>query len=564
MRPRNFFMLIMLLISLVASAASSPIPATAQPLDPLLPPGICFPETSKCVRGLLYNYWVENGGLAQQGFAITDEFNEVNSLDGKTYRVQYFERARFEFHPEKVNTPFVVLLGLLGRDQFQARYPADRPKPGGPAGNLGDPGVCFPEATGFCIKGAFLNYWQQRGGLAQHGYPLTEEFTEVNSADSKPYTVQYFERGRFEYHAENAGTPFEVLLGLVGREIYQRKHPGGQPPAIDPKTPAINIYKDAMTTELSQAVKDIPARVYVPNENGGNMVVIDPKTFAVIDSFGVGSIPHHATPSWDMTKLHVNNMGSSNLTELDARTGKPVNSIPIPVPYNMYYTLDGTKAIVAAEPANRMDFYDPKTWTLLKSVYIPWPGIDHMDMSADGKYVFAGTEFSGVVVKVNTVTMELVSFVNVGGLPIDVRLSPDGSVFYVANQGRNGVSIVDPVAMKEIGFIQTGAGAHGMHVSRDAKLLYVSNRYAGTISVIAFESRSVIATWNIGGSPDMLQISPDGTQLWASGRFNGGVYVIDTRTGALIRTIFTGAAPHGLAYFPQPGKFSIGHNGVYR
>jgi DNA-binding beta-propeller fold protein YncE len=62
----------------------------------------------------------------------------------------------------------------------------------------------------------------------------------------------------------------------------------------------------------------------------------------------------------------------------------------------------------------------------------------------------------------------------------------------------------------------------------------------------------------------MLQVSPDGSELWASGRSNGAVYVIDTQAGALLERIRTGAAPHGLTYFPQPGRFSIGHNGVYR
>ena len=62
----------------------------------------------------------------------------------------------------------------------------------------------------------------------------------------------------------------------------------------------------------------------------------------------------------------------------------------------------------------------------------------------------------------------------------------------------------------------------------------------------------------------MLQVSPDGSQLWASGRFHGRVYVVDTRTGGLLASIPTGTAPHGLTYFPQPGRYSIGHNGVYR
>jgi hypothetical protein len=40
--------------------------------------------------------------------------------------------------------------------------------------------------------------------------------------------------------------------------------------------------------------------------------------------------------------------------------------------------------------------------------------------------------------------------------------------------------------------------------------------------------------------------------------------VIATGTGRLVATIHVGASPHGLAFFPQPGRYSLGHNGVYR
>jgi YVTN family beta-propeller protein len=62
----------------------------------------------------------------------------------------------------------------------------------------------------------------------------------------------------------------------------------------------------------------------------------------------------------------------------------------------------------------------------------------------------------------------------------------------------------------------------------------------------------------------MLQVSPNGRQLWTSNRYNASLSVIDTRTGRVIKRIAVGSSPHGLTYFPQPGTYSIGHNGVYR
>ena len=182
----------------------------------------------------------------------------------------------------------------------------------------------------------------------------------------------------------------------------------------------------------------------------------------------------------------------------------------------------------------------------------------------DGGYLVGSTEWSGILVKIDTRTMEITGSLNVGGLPIDVRLAPAGDVFYVTNQGRHGVSIVDGVNMKELAFLPTARGAHGLQVSRDTHFMYVSNRDAGSISVIDVQTRSVVATWKVGGSPDMMQLSPDGKQLWASGRYNASVEVIDTENGNLIRTIRAGSGAHGLTYFPNAGSISTGHNGVYR
>jgi len=330
----------------------------------------------------------------------------------------------------------------------------------------------------------------------------------------------------------------------------------------------LNVYANITSGVVPCPLCNIPPRVYVPNSIANTVDVIDPLTFKVIDHYGVGAIPHHIAPAWDMSALYVDNEGSSGLTVLDPQTGKPTGqTISVPFPYNLYFTPDGSKAIVVVERLERIEFRDPHNgWALLKSVAIPWPGADHLDFSADGSYLMISTEYSGIVAKVDTVNMQLVGYVNVGGLPIDVKVSPDGSVFYVSNQGRMGVSVIDPVALKEIQFIPTGRGAHGFQVSRDAKSLYLSNRLEGSFSVIDFATRAVVAKWFIpgGGSPDMLQISPDGTQLWASGRYNSVVYVMSTVTGQLLAKIPVGAEDHGLTYFPNVGLHSLGHNGVYR
>jgi YVTN family beta-propeller protein len=325
-----------------------------------------------------------------------------------------------------------------------------------------------------------------------------------------------------------------------------------------------SVYAATASGLFSPAVRAFPERVYVPNSRSGTVDVIDPKTFRVLRHFRVGLYDQHITPAWDLRHLYVNNTASNSLTVIDPRTSRPIRTIRVTDPYNLYFTPDGKSAIVVVESFHRLDFRNPHTWALQTSVPLPAAGPNHLDFSADGSFLLISAEFSGQVVKVDLRTKQAAGTLFVGGSPVDVKLAPDSSVFFVANQVRNGVSVIDPTTMREIRFIHTGRGAHGFAYSRDARRLFLSNRLAGTISVLDPYRRKLITTWRVGGSPDMIQISPDGRRLWVSNRFDRSVFVVDTTSGAVIHVFHLGDSPHGLAYFPQPGRYSLGHNGVYR
>jgi glucose/arabinose dehydrogenase len=213
------------------TASTSPTSTPAPAATPLPIPGSgsrTFPETGKAATGIFLDYWKNNGGLAQQGYPISDPLNEVSDLDGKPYTVQYFERAVFEYHPEN-QPPYNVLLSQLGTFRYKQKYPNGAPdqQPNTEPGS-----VLFTE-TGKRLGGRFLQYWQQHGGLAQQGYPISDQFTEVSPVDGKPYTVQYFERAVFEYHPENQ-PPYDVLLSLLGALRYEEKYGSGSVPVDRP------------------------------------------------------------------------------------------------------------------------------------------------------------------------------------------------------------------------------------------------------------------------------------------------------------------------------------------
>jgi Tol biopolymer transport system component len=92
-----------------------------------------------------------------------------------------------------------------------------------PAAPLPGPSRCFPE-TGHCLRGIFLQYWERNGGLTQFGYPTGPELLEERR------TVQYTQRARLEWHPENRGTQYEVLLGRLGADVADARSAAGEVP----------------------------------------------------------------------------------------------------------------------------------------------------------------------------------------------------------------------------------------------------------------------------------------------------------------------------------------------
>jgi len=387
---------------------------------------------------------------------------------------------------------------------------------------------------------------------------------------------------RFHHFLRLASSAGLALAGLGFTCIAAAALPvatvAGMPPVVD----ASNLYSEAGANHFSPAVAGALPRIYVPNLRSDDVYVIDPATYKVVDRFKVGRSPQHIVPSWDLQTLWVTNNAEGHadgsLTPIDPKTGKPGKEIAVDDPYNMYFTPDGKEAIVVAETRARLDFRDPHTMALKSSLSVPeCKGINHADFSIDGKYALFTCEFGGKLAKIDLVHRKVVGYLQLDkkGMPQDIRVSPDGKVFYVADMMADGVFLVDGDSFTKIGFIRTGVGTHGLYPSRDDTKLYVANRGSnlihgprhgkGSVSVIDFATRKVVANWPIphGGSPDMGNVSADGSMLWLSGRFDDVVYAINTKTGA-VRSIKVGMEPHGLAVWPQPGRYSLGHTGIMR
>jgi hypothetical protein len=163
---------------------------------------IYFPETGHHLsnRSGFLDFWRANGQLQIFGYPITEEFVE----DGRI--VQYFERARFEFHPELIGTPSMVQLGHVGREILAIQ---------GEPGGVDDPqngSFYFPE-TRHTLWGEFYNFWNKHGGLSVFGYPVSEV------VDENGRSVQYFERAKLVYFPEALDPFFQSMQAANGFDL---------------------------------------------------------------------------------------------------------------------------------------------------------------------------------------------------------------------------------------------------------------------------------------------------------------------------------------------------------
>jgi DNA-binding beta-propeller fold protein YncE len=365
-----------------------------------------------------------------------------------------------------------------------------------------------------------------------------------------------------------ASRPSAAHLGATTSPAVQARHGIASGPGVPPQLDPNNVYAADVRGRLSPVVRADRPLIYVPNSASATITEIDPHTYQVVREFPVGAVPQHVVPSYDLRTLWVNNDVGNSLTPIDPRTGIPGRPVPVADPYNMYFTPDGAYAMIMAEALRRIDFRDAHTMAIRHELSVPeCAGVNHADFTADGRLMFVSCEFGARMLVVDIPHQRVVKTIDLpaNASPQDVKLSPDGRTFYVADLHYAGVWRFDARSFRRLGLLPTGAGAHGLYPSRDASVLYVSNREAGTISVVSFATGRVLHTWSIpGSSPDMGGVSASGRVLWLSGRYDAAVYAIRTSDGHLLRRIPVGSGPHGLCVFPQPGRYSLGHTGVYR
>ncbi|MFO7168993.1 MAG: hypothetical protein DIU80_013310 [Chloroflexota bacterium] len=437
-----------LALTIAVLALSAPAAAWAQTDER------CFPETGYCISGRIRQFWEQNGGLPVFGFPIGPQQEE--QIEGQAIQAQWFERTRLELHPEN-QPPYDVLLGRIGVDVLERQgrdwheFPTSEPRDG-----------CrfFPE-TGHNVCGAILQAWQasglefdgQRGvsfaeSLALFGLPLSDEQTET--IEGQEYTVQWFERARFELHPENQ-PPYNVLLGRLGAEaraeVSRYILPGDavfpEGVAFRPSTghffvsstgdgtifrgtigrevaePYLAGGADGRTAATGMKVDDARGRLFVSGAATGQMFVYDLENGSLIASFATARRPTF------INDVAILPNGDAFFTDSQS-----------PVLYRVYTGGDGQLAF-----EEWLDF----TGTPLQ--YQQGFNLNGIDATPDGRYLIAVQSNTGKLFRIDTGS-KAVTEIDLGGeaLTNGDGLLLDGNTAYVV---RNQQGLIVKIQLAE-------------------------------------------------------------------------------------------------------------------
>ena len=241
--------LCLLLVGLLVSSIAQPNSVLANDG----PHSKYFSETGFRVSGRFLTYFETYGGLEIFGYPISRPFISQDGI-----LVQYFQKARMEWHPHNPE-PYKVQLGLLGEELGYRRSRS------GPVRSVSLRRVYFEE-TDHAVAYMFLDYFRNHGGIDIFGYPITDMYLEDRQV------VQYFQRLKLIWNVGTRGTGMTVGdLGELYVEKYQERIP---PHALEPYTTSLTAYEDEALIRDLEVIIDLQETVIAAGEEQVVSVVI--------------------------------------------------------------------------------------------------------------------------------------------------------------------------------------------------------------------------------------------------------------------------------------------------
>jgi YVTN family beta-propeller protein len=313
---------------------------------------------------------------------------------------------------------------------------------------------------------------------------------------------------------------------------------------------------------------------YVSDEEGGNVVVVDPTAGQVVARVPVGKRPRglklsrdgkllfvalsgspRGGPGIDETKLPPADRNADGVGIVDLAARKLLRTLPSGQdPESFDLSPDGETLYVSNEDAAELTALDVSSGTVRGKAHVGREP-EGVAVRPDGSVVFVTSEQDGEVTVVGARDLTVLAHIPVAPRPRSIAFTKDGATAFVTSELGAKVTVVDAAAYKALGDVDIHADSPkgsprpmGEALSPDGKTLYVSCGRGGSVAVIDVPTRKQVRSIEgVGDRPWGIAVSPDGTQLYTANGTSHDISVVNAATGSLDRRIETGGLPWGVA-----------------
>jgi YVTN family beta-propeller protein len=269
-------------------------------------------------------------------------------------------------------------------------------------------------------------------------------------------------------------------------------------------------------------------RLYVSDETGGNVVIVDPQQESVVARIAVGKRPRGIQVSPDHKRVYVALSGSPI-------GGPNVDESKLPPPDRRY---DGI-GVVDLASQKLINTYqsgaDPETFAL----------------SHDGKVLYVSNEDVGQLSAVDLTTGKVRATVTVGSEPEGVAVSPDDRTVYVTCETANSIYVINAHSMKVLAQIPTGKRPRAIFLASPTHRGYATDEFGAALTVFDTNDFKPVKTIALG-DPSVVRpmgiASTDGRKLYVTTGRYGALLEVDAEAARILRTVDkVGQRPWGVA-----------------
>lgn len=312
---------------------------------------------------------------------------------------------------------------------------------------------------------------------------------------------------------------------------------------------------------LAAAPFALPAQadtIFVSNEKGNSITIIDGDSLEVTNTVEVGNRPRGIALSKDHRYLYICASDDDHIEVLDTETLEVVGTLPSgPDPELLVISPDGTRLYVANEDDNLVTVVDLESGEAIAEIPV---GVEPegMGVSPDGKTIVNTSETTNMAHFIDAESFEITGNVLVDQRPRIAEFTSDGDEVWVSSEIGGTVSVIDAKTLeikKKISFSVPGLQPEaiqpvGVRILKDRSKAYVALGPANRVAIVDAQTYEVEGYALVGQRVWQLALTPDEKQLFATNGVSNDVTLIDVERGKARKSIPTGSYPWGVVIKP--------------